>query len=166
MRIDKQKRFLLGCFILFAFSFSVPLSFVSAATARLQWNANTESDLAGYEVYKGTVPRAQNNNNYASTTSIGKVTTYTDNSISDTGTTYFAIKAINTSNIRSEFSVEVKKTPGDVDKDGDVDIFDYTSLKENFGQTNCDNPADIDLTCNVGLFDYNLLKGNFGARAQ
>ena len=33
--------------------------------------------------------------------------------------------------------------PGDLDKDGDVDIFDYNLLITNFGATG-DNPADID----------------------
>ena len=51
---------------------------------------------------------------------------------------------------------------GDLDKDGDVDIFDYNSLASNFGSTNCGNVADIDGNCKVDIFDYNLLVGNFG----
>ena len=52
--------------------------------------------------------------------------------------------------------------PGDIDEDGDVDIFDYNLLVENFGNTNCGNKADIDSDCDVDIFDYNLLVGNFG----
>lgn len=51
---------------------------------------------------------------------------------------------------------------GDLDSDGDVDIFDYNLLTENLGQTNCGNPADIDANCKVDIFDYNLLIENFG----
>ena len=52
--------------------------------------------------------------------------------------------------------------PGDLDSDGDVDIFDYNILIENFGSTNCGNVADIDGNCRVDIFDYNSLVENFG----
>ena len=52
--------------------------------------------------------------------------------------------------------------PGDLDKDGDVDIFDYNLLVENFGNTHCGNVADIDSDCDVDIFDYNILIENFG----
>src|SRR3972149_11406647 len=51
--------------------------------------------------------------------------------------------------------------PGDLDKDGDVDIFDYNLLITNFGATG-GNPADIDGDGDVDIFDYNLLITNFG----
>ena len=51
---------------------------------------------------------------------------------------------------------------GDIDQDGDVDIFDYNILIENFGNTNCGNVADINGDCKVDIFDYNLLVTNFG----
>ena len=53
---------------------------------------------------------------------------------------------------------------GDLDKDGDVDIFDYNILIENFRATNCGNVADINSDCKVDIFDYNLLVGNFGKK--
>ena len=52
--------------------------------------------------------------------------------------------------------------PGDIDGDGDVDIFDYNLLVTNFGNTNCSNIADIDGNCKVDIFDYNILVENFG----
>jgi len=52
--------------------------------------------------------------------------------------------------------------PGDLDKNGVVDIFDYNLMIENFGNTNCGNVADIDGNCKVDIFDYNLLVENFG----
>ena len=54
--------------------------------------------------------------------------------------------------------------PGDLDGDGDVDIFDYNLLIENFGSTSCGNVADIDGNCKVDIFDYNLLIENFGKK--
>ena len=54
--------------------------------------------------------------------------------------------------------------PGDIDKDGDVDIFDYNLLIENFGSTNCGNVADINSDCKVDIFDYNILIENFGKK--
>ena len=52
--------------------------------------------------------------------------------------------------------------PGDLDKDGDVDIFDYNLLANNFGNTSCGNIADIDGNCKVDIFDYNILVEDFG----
>ena len=51
---------------------------------------------------------------------------------------------------------------GDTDSDGDVDIFDYNILIENFGSTTCGNVADLNSDCNVDIFDYNILLQNFG----
>lgn len=55
--------------------------------------------------------------------------------------------------------------PGDLDEDGDIDIFDYNVLLENFGSTNCGNVADINMDCSVDIFDYNILIQNFGTNA-
>ena len=52
--------------------------------------------------------------------------------------------------------------PGDIDKDGDVDIFDYNLIIQHFGNTSCGNVADLDNDCDVDIFDYNILIQNFG----
>lgn len=52
--------------------------------------------------------------------------------------------------------------PGDIDKDGDVDIFDYNLMIENFGKIGCGNVADINDDCKIDIFDYNILIENFG----
>lgn len=51
---------------------------------------------------------------------------------------------------------------GDTDSDGDVDIFDYNILIENFGSTICGNVSDLNSDCDVDIFDYNILIQNFG----
>lgn len=62
-----------------------------------------------------------------------------------------------------EFNLIIKNSlPGDIDKDSDVDIFDYNLLLQNFGNTNCGNMADLNGDCKVDIFDYNILLENFG----
>lgn len=72
-----------------------------AADVTISWDANTESDLAGYKVYYGTVTGT-----YGSPTILGKQTTYTLTGL-PTGTYYIAITAFNTSGLESGFSNEV-----------------------------------------------------------
>ena len=57
---------------------------------------------------------------------------------------------------------EITPLPGDLNRDGKVDIFDYNLLVQNFGNTTCGNVADIDGNCKVDIFHYNVLVGNFG----
>lgn len=143
-------------FICLAFAFSTQVVF--AGVARLTWNSNNSSEnVTGYKVHYGG-----SSGSYSTTANVGNVTTYTINNISDTGTTYFTVSAYNSAG-DSSLSAEVKKTPGDIDKNGVVNIFDYNTLKTNFGSTG-DNTADIDLNGVVNIFDYNTLKGNFGAQ--
>ncbi len=70
-------------------------------TVTLSWDANTETDLAGYKVYWGTVSRT-----YGPAVMIGKVTTYTTPKLAN-GTWFFAVTAINTGGAESGFSNEV-----------------------------------------------------------
>jgi len=49
---------------------------------------------------------------------------------------------------------------GDLDHDGDVDIFDYNALIGKFGQYDC--TFNITGNCAIDIFDYNLLIQNFG----
>lgn len=55
--------------------------------------------------------------------------------------------------------------PGDLDGNGNVDIFDYNQLITNFGKTNTTPgwiSADINKSGKVDIFDYTILVGNFG----
>jgi len=49
---------------------------------------------------------------------------------------------------------------GDLDSNHKVDIYDYNTLKTNFGTSN--SAADINKDGTVNIYDYNILKGNFG----
>lgn len=52
------------------------------------------------------------------------------------------------------------RKPGDVDRDNDVDIFDYNKLLEFFGQDKCD--VNLAETCRIDIFDFNQVIENFG----
>ena len=79
-----------------------------AATVQVSWNANTEEDLAGYNVYYGT-----------SSGQYGEAITTADTSqlltlTPDIGTTYyFAVTAFDTSGNESDYSEEVSLFVGD-----------------------------------------------------
>ncbi len=81
---------------------SLTVSF--AYTVTLSWDANTESDLAGYKVYYGTSSR-----NYTETIDVGNTTTYQITGLSE-GTYYFAVTAYDTSGNESDYSEEVSKS--------------------------------------------------------
>lgn len=51
---------------------------------------------------------------------------------------------------------------GDIDKDGDVDIFDYNVLLTDFGKTGSGLLGDINRDNKVDIFDYNILLTNLG----
>ncbi|MGD0307653.1 MAG: fibronectin type III domain-containing protein [Acidobacteriota bacterium] len=74
---------------------------VRASDATLTWDANTETDLAGYKVYYGTA-----SGSYSQTIDVGNVTTFTVRGLG-VGAYFFAVTAYNTSGLESGFSNEV-----------------------------------------------------------
>lgn len=94
----------------------VILMFVGTALAgdiKIAWDANTETDLAGYNVYYGTVartgvdPKVCNMCGYIAKVPLAKVVTYTLTGLT-VGTTYWiSLTAFNTSGVESIFSNEV-----------------------------------------------------------
>lgn len=78
------------------------------AQVLLDWNASSESDLAGYDVYRATTPGG----------SLTKLTAtalinnaYTDNALSNDATYYYVVTASDSSGNESQGSVEVSATP-------------------------------------------------------
>jgi len=65
-------------------------SIASGAAATLQWNANAESNLLGYKLYRGTSPGV-----FDTTIDVGRVTTYADPTPADLTTYYYALTAYN-----------------------------------------------------------------------
>ena len=111
----KQYSTMLKCKMLFVcMGVMAGLSFapsVFAGSATLTWNANTEPDLAGYKVYYDTVSHSGNcpAGFGANAITLGKVTTYTINNLTDGQTYYFQVTAYDTSNNQSTCSTQVSK---------------------------------------------------------
>jgi len=76
----------------------------TSGTATLTWTANTETDLAGYNVYMGTQPGL-----YGAPVSVGNATSYTVGNLTGGTTYYFVVTALNNSGVESLHSSEVSK---------------------------------------------------------
>ena len=88
--------FLLLVFLLFpAHAFGAEASFA--------WDANTESDLAGYKIYYGT-----SSGNYTHWEDVGNTTEHTQTELQDGVTYFFASTAYDTAGNESDFSTEIE----------------------------------------------------------
>jgi hypothetical protein len=70
----------------------------------LTWDANTETDLAGYKVFSGTASGTYDTNNPID---VGNWTSCTISGLTEGGTYYYAAKAYNTAGLESDYSNEV-----------------------------------------------------------
>ncbi len=77
----------------------------SGTTITLIWTANTEPDLTGYKVFRGTSP-----GNYPSVTQVGTVVSYQATGLNAGTTYYFALKALDAGSNESGLSSEVSAT--------------------------------------------------------
>ncbi len=129
-------------------SFSVAQAYGSAV---ISWNANTESDLAGYRIYYGTSPR--NNScppaNYSTSTRVGNVLTYTINNLLVGQTYYFSTTAYDTSNNESCFSNEGSKTitsststPPDTTPPSAISNLSSSNISQTSATLNWTSPGD------------------------
>lgn len=147
-----------------------------AGSARLNWNANTEADLAGYKVYYDTASHAGTcPTGYASSIEVptSANTGYWFDELTPGQTYYFQVTAFDTSDNESGCSTnpgEVSKTityRGDINPTPNhvVDINDFTILASVYGQAVCgpDNKADINRNCIVDINDFTLLASDYGS---
>jgi hypothetical protein len=94
-----------GCFILgLLFFFTFPAIDAFAGSVTLAWDPNTESDLAGYNLYYGTNPGI-----YGSPINAGKVTQYSVSGLLENTTYYFSLTAYDTSGNESAPSNEMSR---------------------------------------------------------
>ena len=76
-----------------------------AGSVRLQWDPNSEADLAGYKVYWGPASRV-----YYDLVDVGKVTTKEITGLMPGTKYYFAATAYDTEALESDYSNEVSYT--------------------------------------------------------
>ncbi|RJR39528.1 MAG: hypothetical protein C4576_21530 [Desulfobacteraceae bacterium] len=92
-----------GCVYLFAVVAQIAyVQETIAAQVTLQWEANSETGLAGYKVHYGTHSRI-----YTNFIDVGRVTRYSVTGLQEGATYYFAVTAYNTSGVESGYSNEV-----------------------------------------------------------
>lgn len=163
----------------FAF-FVIAIQNASAGSAVLTWDANTESDLAGYKVYydtsshSGTCPTG-----YAHSVAVADDanTGYWLDNLTPGQTYYFQVTALDTSDNESGCSTnpgEVSKVVtyrGDINTSGaslhKVDTNDFTVFATDYGKssfcgTATTNKSDINRDCFVNMNDFTLLAAEYG----
>jgi len=99
MRINNLIRYLL------VFIFLCVPAASWAASVTLRWQANSEPDIAGYNLYYGTASRA-----YGPPLPASKATSYTVDNLVEGRTYYFALTALDTSGNESGYSSEISAT--------------------------------------------------------
>jgi len=92
-----------------ATSKTVPVTLTVTASgtgsATLTWNANTETDLAGYKVYFGTQSGV-----YGAPVTLGKVTSYTVTNLAKGNTYFFTVTAVDNAGNESKPAPELSKS--------------------------------------------------------
>jgi hypothetical protein len=106
------------------FLFLIPLLFAlcvlplhtahAAASIELEWDPNTEPELAGYKIHWGT-----SSGNYTASKDVGKTTTCTLTGLDEGKTYYFAATAYDASSNESGYSNQISYTVPYSDTDGD-----------------------------------------------
>lgn len=76
----------------------------TTGTATLTWDANTETDVTGYNVYMGTQSGL-----YGAPLSVGNTTSYTVGNLTGGRTYYFSLTAVDSAGNESQHSSEVSK---------------------------------------------------------
>jgi hypothetical protein len=95
--------------LFFVLLFALPAA-AFAGTATLTWTANTEADLAGYKVYRGTSACAAPSTVLTPLATVGKVVTYTDSTIpAFDGELCYEITAIDVAGNESAHSTRASK---------------------------------------------------------
>jgi hypothetical protein len=84
-------------------------SVVYAQTPTLTWNANPETNIAGYRVYQGT-----QSGTYSTPSDVGNVTSYQPQGVDWTHRAYFAVQAYNVAQMVSPLSTEAVWVPPSV----------------------------------------------------
>jgi len=82
-------------------------------TVSLDWNDNSEGDLAGYNIYRSTTSGG-GPGGYSQIDSLVAISEYTDDTVTNGTTYYYVVTAEDTSSNESDFSNEDSATPIDI----------------------------------------------------
>jgi len=88
------------------FSFTASAAAAIPVSVTLAWDANSETNVAGYIVYYGTT-----SSNYTSTTNVGNQTSATLTGLSAGTRYYFSATAFDQDGLESDFAPEISYTP-------------------------------------------------------
>src|SRR6202007_2266246 len=86
-------------FLVALFGIVLPIAAASQASAgsvNLQWTANTETDIAVYRIWYGTI-----SHNYTQQINVGNITTTTVSNLTNGLTYFFAVTAYDTTSFES-----------------------------------------------------------------
>jgi len=107
LKMDVFFRFTIKVLIFISIALLLFIQNVQADSVTLAWDANSESDLAGYKIYYGC-----NSRHYTSCIDVGNRTSYTVSGVQTGRKYYFAITAYNTDGYESYYSNEVTAGSG------------------------------------------------------
>lgn len=68
-------------------------------TVNLSWKASTSSNIVGYNIYRGTAA-----DSFGLLSSMNPGTTYTDTTVQNGQTYYYAVKAVDSAGVESSYS--------------------------------------------------------------
>ena len=107
MPIELRRPYAVACisFLLLPLLLVGTASSLRAATVTAMWNANSESDIAGYKLLYGVASGA-----YTTTIDVGNVTSFAMPSLISGQTYYFVVQAYDTAGLVSPSSAEVSFT--------------------------------------------------------
>lgn len=138
-------------------------------SVQLEWDPNSESDLAGYNLYRST----QSGSGYVRLNgSLIPTPTYTDNTIQPGQTYYYVCTAVNSSDLESGFSNEVPYSvpsetvcPGEVNGDGTRNVLDVIVIMNHIVgnltlQGDSLAAADVNEDGSVNVLDTVLLQNH------
>lgn len=105
--VKRFHRLQIRAFVILLLSVLAASVFALPPPNTLQWNSNTESDLAGYKVYRASMP-CTSNPSFVMLKDVGKVTTFTDTA--PPSSACYTVSAYDTSGNESGFSNLVGKS--------------------------------------------------------
>lgn len=135
---------------------------ITGQQIRLEWDANSEPDIAGYNIYRA---EASEGPFTVLNGSLIVNTNFIDTSLQHLVNYYYVATAVNTSNLESGYSNMVEYTfacKGDPNLDGQINVLDAVVISRHITGLNVLDrsaflAADLNSSSNVDVIDLTLL---------